>query len=116
MLAASSYPTAAAGRPDLYRPSCTNQPTIVSQPYPTTSVPQTVFPSSAALPVEDIYNARAWYNPPQDMAPQPQTSPIDYQQQQQQQQRFDNRSPSCAGQSAATFRDAYKQYNYDCKY
>ena len=107
VLAAGGYPTgAAASRPDIYRPSC-NQP-IVSQPYPTnTSIPQTVFPPTAAVPaVEDIYNARAWYTP--DL---PQTSPIDY----QQPQRFDNRSPTCV-QPNPVFRETYKPYGYDCKY
>lgn len=103
MLAASGY---ANTRPDLYRPSC-NQP-IVSQPYPTTTAPpQTVFPATGVPGVEDVYR-QAWYSTPNDI---PQTSPIDYNN-----QRFpDNRSPSCA-QTTPSFRDAYKQYGYDCKY
>ncbi|XP_067940494.1 forkhead box protein C2-B-like isoform X2 [Watersipora subatra] len=107
VLAAGGYPTgAAASRPDIYRPSC-NQP-IVSQPYPaSTTVPQNVFPHTAAVPVvDDIYSTRTWYNPEL-----PQTSPIDY----QQPPRFDNRSPTCPQPNPA-FRDTYKPYGYDCKY
>lgn len=91
-------------RPDLYRSSCT-QP-IVSQPYPSSGIPQTVFPPGSTVPVEEMYSRSTWYNTAADVG---QTSPLDY----QQQTRFDNRSPSCA-QSAApqSFRDSYKAYGY----
>lgn len=99
MLAASGYPTGAVtSRPDIYRTSCT-QP-IVSQPY--ASVPQTVFPSPAGVPVDDMYNRSTWYQP--DVG---QTSPLDY----QQPTRYDNRSPSC--QPPLAFRDTYKPYGYN---
>lgn len=103
MLTAGGYTNVT--RPDLYRTSCT-QP-IVSQAYPTSGIPQTVFPPGTAVPVEEMYGRSTWYNP----AEVGQSSPLDY----QQQSRFDNRSPSCA-QSATTtqsFRDsAYKAYGY----
>ena len=103
MLAAGSYPSVT--RPDIYRPS-SPQP-IVSQPYPTSAtVPQTVFPSPAGVPVEDVYNRSSWYSP-QEVG---QTSPLDY----QQPTRFDNRSPNCVQTASQSFRDAYKAYSYDC--